>query len=156
MKKQNLVKNFFAFIATGTILIACNTSDPAPLPEELQKLIQNDWKIVDITTPKKAAPGGDSSIRLACMDDDLILFGANGVYELRDGTAKCDSATFYYSNGYWGYKLDTDSIQLATLTPASKYFAWKVLTLNDSVLKVTYMDSINPANKILKTISFKK
>jgi len=156
MKKQNLVKIFFAAFTAGLFLIACNTADSVPLPAEIQKLIQNNWKINDITIPKKAAPGGDSSILLSCMNDDLALFGSNGIFELQDGTAKCDSAAFYYSKGYWGYDLDNDSVQLAVVIPASKYISWKVVTLNDSVLKVTYIDSLTPANKTIKTISFKK
>ena len=156
MKKQNLVKIFFTFLTASVLLMACNSTDPAPLPEEIQKLIQNNWKINDITTPKKTAPGGDSSILLSCMNDDLSLFGSNGIFELQDGTAKCDSTTFYYSKGYWGYDLVNDSVQLAVVNPASKYISWKVVTLNDSVLKVTYIDSLIPANKITKTISFKK
>jgi len=156
MKKQHLLKFLFIAVASSMTIMACNNPDPQPLPEKLQKLIQNEWKINDITVPKKAAPGGDSSIRLTCTNDDLILFGINGVYDFQDGTVKCDSATFNYSKGYWGYDLDNDSVQMAVITPAQKYISWKVLTLNDSVLKVTYIDSVIPANKIIKTISFKK
>lgn len=156
MKKQNLVKYFAVSVLAGLTFSACNNPDPEPLPEKLQKLIQTDWKIADITTPKKNAPGGDSSLLSACMTDDLSLFGTNGVFELRDGTVKCDSTVYNYSNGYWGYKTDVDSIQLAMVNPTSKYVSWKVLTLNDSVLKVTYIDSTVTTNKITKTISFKK
>lgn len=156
MKKQNLIKLILIAAAGSMAMMACNNTDPVPLPEKLQKLIQTDWKINDITVPKKAAPGGDSSIRLTCMNDDLMLFGSNGIYDFQDGTAKCDSTAFKYSKGYWGYDLNNDSVQLAVITPTAKYVSWKVLTLNDSVLKVTYIDSTIPANKIIKTISFKK
>ena len=156
MKKQKLVKYLAVSVLAGLAFGACKNPDPEPLPEKVQKLIQTSWKIADITTPKKDAPGGDSSLLSACMADDLTLFGANGVFELRDGTIKCDSTVFNYSNGYWGYKTDVDSIQLAIVNPSSKYISWKVLTLNDSVLKVTYIDSAVAANKITKTISFKK
>jgi len=155
MKKENLVILSFIFLSSIRLLSACNTTDPAPLPEKIQKLIQTNWKINEITVPKKSG-SGDSSLLLPCMNDDLVLFGTNGVFELQDGTAKCDSANFYYSKGYWGYDLNNDSVQLAVVIPVSKYISWKVLTLNDSVLKVTYVDSLIPANKITKTISFKK
>ncbi|MBG9377611.1 hypothetical protein I5907_15305 [Panacibacter sp. DH6] len=156
MKKQKLVRYLAVSVLAGLAFGACKNPDPEPLPEKVQKLIQTDWKIVDITTPKKETPGGDSSLLSACMTDDMTLFGANGVFELRDGTVKCDSTVFNYSNGYWGYKTDVDSIQLAIVNPASRYVSWKVLTLNDSVLKVTFIDSTVAANKITKTISFKK
>ncbi|QEC66016.1 hypothetical protein FRZ67_01360 [Panacibacter ginsenosidivorans] len=155
MKKQNLLALAIISLSSILLLLACNTPDPAPLPEKIQKLIQTNWKINEITVPKKTG-SGDSSILLSCMNDDLTLFGSNGVFELQDGTLKCDSTNFYYSKGYWGYDLNNDSVQLAVITPASKYISWKVLTLNDSVLKVTYIDSLVPANKITKTISFKK
>ncbi|CAN5556345.1 hypothetical protein BH10BAC2_BH10BAC2_32680 [soil metagenome] len=156
MKKKHLLKFLFIAAAGSMAMMACNNTDPVPPPEKLQKLIQTDWKINDITVPKKTAPGGDSSISLTCSTDDLILFGANGIYDFQDGTAKCDSNIFNYSQGYWGYDLDNDSVQLAVITPTAKYVSWKVLTLNDSVLKATYIDSVVPANKIIKTISFKK
>jgi hypothetical protein len=38
----------------------------------------------EITTPKSGS--GDSSLWLPCMNDDLVLFGTNGVFELQDGT----------------------------------------------------------------------
>lgn len=156
MKEKRLFKFLFIVAAGSMIMMACNNTDPVPLPEKLQKLIQTNWKINDITVPKKTAPGGDSSILQTCSSDDMILFGANGIYDFQDGTAKCDSSIFNYSKGYWGYDLDNDSVQLAVITPVAKYVSWKVLTLNDSVLKVTYTDSVVPANKIIKTVSFKK
>jgi len=155
MKKQKLAWLFFAAFMLNLVLTACNNPDPTPIPEEIQKLIKSGWKIADITVPKKTS-SGDSSILTSCTTDDAILFGANGVFDFQDGTTKCDSTAFNYSKGYWGYDLNNDSIQLAVVTPASKYVSWKVLTLNDSVLKVNYIDSAVPANKILKTLSFKK
>lgn len=156
MQKKHLLKCLLITAAGTMAMMACNNTDPVPLPEKLQKLIQTDWKINDITVPKKTAPGGDSSVLLPCSGDDLILFGANGIYDFQDGTNKCDSGIFNYSKGYWGYDLENDSVQLAVITPTAKYVSWKVLTLNDSVLKVTFIDSVVPANKIIKTISFKK
>lgn len=155
MKRKKLAY----FISVGLILslltIACNNPDPAPIPEKIQKLIQTNWKIKDITVPKEALTG-DSSIITSCTNDDLVVFGSNGVFDFQDGTVKCDSTAFNYSKGYWGYDLNNDSIQLAVVTPASRYVSWKVITLNDSVLQVKYIDSLLPANKILKTISFIK
>jgi len=156
--KQNSIAKFFATAFTGGILLmACNNNtDPAPLPAPVQKLIQNDWKITEITVPKATEPGEDSSISKDCTTDDIIKFYITGTYDFQDGTVKCDSTIFNYSKGYWGYDLTKDSVQIAIISPASRYVSWKVLTLNDSVLKVTYIDSLDVANKVTKTISFKK
>jgi hypothetical protein len=157
MNRKSIAKFFAAAIAGGVLLMACNNNtDPAPLPVPVQNLIQNDWKITDITVPKVTEPGGDSSIRKDCTADDIIKFYITGTYDFQDGTVKCDSSIFSYSKGYWGYDLTKDSVQIAMISPASRYVSWKVITLNDSVLKVTYIDSLDVANKITKTISFKK
>ena len=133
--------------------MACNKDDnPAPVPDKVKKMMF-DWKITNITTPKKNQPEVDSVILKTCMSDDIIRFNATG-FDFQDGTTKCDSSIFYYSKGGWAYKLVEDSIQLGATTPA-KYLSWKVITLNDSILMVKYTDSLNPANKISKTISFK-
>jgi hypothetical protein len=155
MKKKDMYYLLLVAFTITYLLVACSNPDPAPIPEKIQKLIQTNWKIKEITVPKKTSPG-DSSIITSCTADDIILFGSNGVFDFQDGTAKCDSTSFIYSKGYWGYDLDNDSIQLAVVTPASGYISWKVLTLNDSVLQVSYIDSFVAVNKILKTISFKK
>jgi hypothetical protein len=152
MKKKNFVK-IFLVTALGILTMACNNDDPAPLPEPIQKLIQKEWKINEITVPKETNEG-DSSILKSCSNDDIVHFYSSGTFKFDDGTNKCDSSVFYYSEGYWGYDLIKDSIQLASTKPA-EYISWKVQTLNDSVLKVIYTDSLNPAKKLTKTISFK-
>ena len=155
MKKRDLFYLLLIAFTITYLLVACSNPDPAPIPEKIQKLIQTNWKMADITIPKNTS-SGDSSILASCTTDDIILFGSNGVFDFQDGTTKCDSTSFNYSKGYWGYDLNNDSIQLAVVTPASGYVSWKVLTLNDSVLQVNYVDSMVPANKILKTILFRK
>ena len=141
-------------IAAGSLFVACNKDDnPTPVPDKVKKLMV-DWKIDNIVTPKKNQPEVDSVILKACMTDDIIRFNNSG-FDFQDGTAKCDSTVFNYAKWIWAYKIVEDSIQLGATVPA-KYWSWKVITLNDSVLKVKYIDSANPANKMLKTISFKR
>ena len=151
-------KNIFVLLAiaiSGSIILqSCKKDpDPTPVPDKVQKLMK-DWKITNITTPKVGQAGTDSSILKPCMADDVIKFTSTG-FDFQDGTTKCDSTIFYYSKGSWAYNLAADSIQLGATTPA-KYLSWKVITLNDSIMQVKYTDSINPAKKISKTISFKK
>jgi len=157
MKKQKLI-GLFAVAAFGGILFAaCNKNDdPAPVPVQIQRLTQKDWTITAISTPRAGAPAEDSSILKDCMSDDKIKFSMVAGFELQDGTTKCDSTVFPYAKGNWGYRFDSDSIQFLTSAPvANKYSSWKVLTLNDSVLKVRFIDSLNPAQKLTKTVSFK-
>lgn len=153
MNKNNIIRLFAVALISGIVLVSCKKDDnPTPVPDKVKKLMFN-WKITDITTPKVGQPDTDSSILKTCMADDLIKFSGTG-FDFEDGTTKCDSTVFYYSKGNWAYNLVTDSIQLGATTPA-KYLSWKVITLNDSIMRVRYTDSLNPANKISKTISFK-
>jgi hypothetical protein len=151
MIKNNILKLIAVTLTASAIMVACKKDDN-PAPNKANKLLFN-WKITNITTPKASQPETDSTLYKACMSDDVIKFTSTG-FDFQDGTTKCDSTIFNYSKGNWGYKIASDSIQLDATTPA-KYTSWKVITLNDSILKVRYIDSANPAKKITKTISFK-
>ncbi len=143
-----------ATIATSTLFLACEKDETTstPVPDQVKKLMY-DWKITNITTPKKTDPNTDSVISKSCMSDDIIKLMSTG-FDFQDGTNKCDSTVFPYSKGAWAYDLAKDSIRLGSSTP-QKYFSWKVIKLNDSVLQVKYIDSTTPSNKLTKTISFK-
>lgn len=151
MKKVQNSKYLLVGLISLLFMQACKKDNNGPdVPDKVKKLLFN-WRITGITTPSES--GTDSSISKACMSDDLIKFTQAG-FDFDDGAAKCDSTLFFYSKGNWAYKLTDDSIQLAATTP-SKYLSWKVLLLNDSIMKVRYTDSLNPAKKLVKTISFK-
>jgi hypothetical protein len=151
--QKNIVKLLVAAMVSSTLFMACKKDDnPAPVPDKVKKLM-NTWKITAISTPKKNQPDTDSSILKACMGDDVILFN-NAGFDFQDGANKCDSSIFHYGKGSWAYQLTADSIQLNATAPG-KYVSWKVITLNDSLLLVKYTDSLNPANKVVKKISFK-
>jgi hypothetical protein len=151
MKHLSNSKLFFVALIGLSIMQACNKDNNGPqVPDKVKKLMYN-WHITDITVPRES--GADSSISKTCTSDDLAKFTQAG-FDFDDGAAKCDSTLFFYSKGNWTYKLTDDSIQLVATTPA-KYLSWKVLLLNDSIMKVRYTDSLNPAKKLVKTISFK-
>ncbi|CAN5438436.1 hypothetical protein BH11BAC3_BH11BAC3_21590 [soil metagenome] len=153
MIKKNIVPLLVAAVIGGITLQSCKKDDkPAPVPDKVVKLM-HDWKITNITTPKTGQPEVDSSIVKTCSTDDIIKFSQTG-FDFQDGATKCDSTVFPYSKGSWSYNLATDSIQLNATTPA-KYMSWKVTTLNDSIMQVKYIDSLNPLKKLSKTISFK-
>ena len=140
-----------AFCCTA-VFVACSKDPVDNTPDNVKKLM-TDWKITAVSVPKAGTPDTDSSLLKTCMGDDIIRFNAAG-FDFQDGTNKCDSSIFYYSKGSWAYDLAADSIKLGATNPV-KYRSWKVITLNDSILKVKFVDSLNPANKVTKTISFK-
>ncbi|RYZ99602.1 MAG: hypothetical protein EOP47_16335 [Sphingobacteriaceae bacterium] len=151
---QNNITKFIAMLVTGGALLAACKKDGDPLGDKISKIKQS-WKITAISTPKAGQPNVDSSLLKACTTDDIIQFTNTG-FDFKDGATVCDSTVFGYAKGVWAYKLTGDSIQLQTTAPTpAKYIAWKVVTLNDSVMQVRYTDSTNPAKKILKTVSFK-
>lgn len=155
MKRTRFLILMAATITTSTLFFACqkDESDTPPIPDTVKKLMY-DWKITNITTPKKNEANTDSVISKSCMTDDIIKMSATG-FDFQDGTNKCDSTVFPYSKGVWAYDLTKDSIRLGSTTPV-KYLSWKVLKLNDSVLQVKYIDSTTTSNKLVKTISFKR
>ncbi|MBN9299704.1 MAG: hypothetical protein J0I41_22065 [Filimonas sp.] len=154
MKK---IVGFLTLAVAGSILfVACNKDkDETPLPAAIVKLTKGSWKINSITRPKITDPTQDSVISKPCTSDDSIAFAVQGTYVFSDGNTKCDSTIFPYSKGAWQYDLTKDSIRLGATNP-SKYYSWKVLTLNDSVLKVNYIDSTVVTNKVTKTVLFKR
>lgn len=140
----------------GVSMVACSKDDDNAVvpPTKTQLLTQKGWKIKDITIPRITDATKDSSVLKTCAADDLLSFGAT-TYNFSDSTTKCDSALFFYSKGTWQYVQAKDSINLTSTTPAGKFQAWKVVTLNDTLLKVNYTDSSVLTNKVLKTLSFK-
>ena len=153
--KKSIFKILALALVGSTLFMACKKDDnPVDNTPEKVKKLMHDWKITNITTPKKLQPNVDSVLLKACTTDDIIKFSTTG-FDFQDGATKCDSTIFPYSKGNWGYQLANDSIALSATLPA-KYLSWKVITLNDSVLQVKYTDSTNKANKLVKTISFKR
>jgi len=151
--KKNIFKILIVLFSGSALFTACKKDDDVDNTPDKVKKLMHDWKITAITVPKKTDANVDSSIIKTCSSDDLIKFNNSG-FDFQDGTTKCDTSIFYYSKGSWTYDLANDSIKLSATNPA-KYMSWKVLTLNDSILKVKYIDSTDVANKLTKTVSFK-
>ena len=155
MKTKHILGLVFAGIIGSATLVACNkdNSDAPPLPPKIQQLINANWKINNITVPSKVNPAEDSTLLQACTNDDVVIFAITG-YDFQDGATKCDSTIFPYNKGAWNYNLATDSLLLGTAV-ANKVVRWKVTELTDTTLRVKWLDSISPTNKIVKTIKFK-
>ncbi|HOZ79714.1 MAG TPA: hypothetical protein PLY34_17085 [Ferruginibacter sp.] len=152
--KITLLKMLATALCCSIVFVSCKKDDPVDnTPEKVKKMLF-DWKIKSISVPKAGQPTVDSALTKVCMNDDVIRFNKTA-FDFQDAANKCDSTIFYYSKGSWVYDLTNDSLKLNATNPA-KYVSWKVVTLNDSVLKVRFVDSLNPAQKLNKTIEFKK
>lgn len=152
MKTISILKFLAVVVCCTAVFAACKDNDTDPVPDKVKKLM-HDWKITAISVPKSGAPETDSSLLKTCMADDIIKFNSTG-FDFQDGANKCDTSIFYYSKGSWAYDLGADSIKLGATNPV-KYRSWKVILLNDSVMRVKFVDSISPNYKPTKTISFK-
>lgn len=133
---------------------ACDKDDE-PVTAKERQISAKEWKITDITRPKILNTSQDSSIMKACTGDDRLVFGINGntrSFQLKDNTSKCDSTIFFYDNGNWAINGAQDQVQLNGARRTQK---WKILLLNDSIMKVQWRDSISTSNNVLKTISLK-
>ena len=133
---------------------ACDKDDE-PVTAKEKQISAREWKITDITRPKILNISQDSSIMKACTGDDRLVFGLNGntrSVQLKDNISKCDSTIFFYDNGSWAINGAQDQVQL---NGAKRIQKWKILLLNDSIMKVQWRDSISNSNNVLKTISLK-
>ena len=145
---------FFFFLFTLTVFVACKKENKSLTTVEKQ-LSAREWQITSITRPKISNPAEDSSIAKNCSTDDRLTFGINGnsrSFQFKDNSAKCDTTIFQYDNGAWLLNSSENNLQL---NGAIRLQNWKILLLNDSILKVQWLDSISTSNKVLKTITLK-
>ena len=129
--------------------------DDEPLNAKEKQISARGWRITDITRPKISDISRDSSIMKVCTSDDRLFFGSDGTnrfFQLQDNVSKCDSTVFFYDNGNWALNGAQDQLQL---NGAKRTQKWKILLLNDSIMKVRWRDSLSTSNNILKTISLK-
>lgn len=140
-------------IAAAVALVSCekDNNEPSPITKE-QLLVTSEWKITDITRKSLTNILQDSSILKSCHTDDRFLFASSKGFQFKDNTAKCDSLILQYDAGTWKFNNTQDVLEI---TGQKKVQIWKVLTLNDSIMKVQWMDSVSASNKVLKTLSFK-
>lgn len=155
--KQMIPKSLYATVVLAGLLAGLQSCDKeeTTLTAKEKQLTAREWKITDITRKKTTDPTQDSSIHKACTTDDRLVFSMNGnnrSFQLKDNTAKCDSAIFFYDNGNWAFNNLQDQIQL---TGAKRTQQWKILLLNDSILRVQWRDSLSTTNNVLKIISLK-
>lgn len=149
--KRIALKLSLPLLLITTLAVSCDKDDDDPTLRESQLTVR-EWKITDITRKKINDPATDSSIKKACTNDDRLVFTLGHGYQLKDDVTKCDTAIFAYGSGSWNFNNGETELQLSGGSRAQK---WKLLTLNDSILKVEWRDSISTTNNVLKVISLK-
>jgi hypothetical protein len=152
------MKKINSILILGTLCLiyfaACKKTDNGPdLSIQERQLTSHIWQLKSLTIPATEDPSVDSSITQPCSDSALMAFDINKVYQLADvSKGGCDSAILPYSQGNWALSAGNDTLWLQS----SRNLAWKLTTLNDTLLKATFRDSISPTENWLKTITLKK
>lgn len=149
MKNKNLILS----LAIISILFAsCNKNPDTPqLTPEEKAITGHIWKLESLTVPK-SDESADSSITNSCSDSALIAFNISHLFQFADASKNgCDTSIVPYDKGNWAFSAGKDSVLLT----GTRSFVWKIITLNDTLFKATFRDSISPEKNSVKTIILK-
>lgn len=151
MKKEMMILSFGLL---GLIIIsACNKSNGPSLTANEQKLSAKTWRLNKLTMPQVNNPLVDSSITSACSDSALAAFDGYHNFQIASFSKQaCDSISIPYDLGVWSFNHTEDSLFLKGKRMSR---AWKIITLNDTIVKATYKDSLSPSKVWMKTITLK-
>jgi hypothetical protein len=144
-----------ASLLTLTSLVfhaSCDKDDDVNYTAKETQLMAREWKITEITRKSLNNPNQDSVIQKDCSADDRLAFTSNKQFQFKDGNSRCDTTIFQYDNGSWAF---ANNETVLKLTGSKRVQNWNIVTFNDSILKVQWLDSIATDNKVLKTISLK-
>lgn len=145
MLKKHLRVSAAAILTIGMFLSACNKDEsggPA-IPPEQSKLTAHTWSLSKATLTDSAVT--DSSFYTSCMADDSLHFGKDKKFTFSDGTTVCDSTALPYGSGNWTLNTGKDTLSLKY---SDTTLMWKIESLTDSTLQISYPDSIG--NKAFK------
>lgn len=149
--KQNLPL-YILSVSVMTALVSCDKEDRNEPSSQEKYLTAKEWKIQNITRKSIRNPNQDSSILKSCSSDDLLAISTTKQFLLKDGSNKCDSTILAYDSGNWDYQAAQNVL---LLKGSKKVQKWQIQTLNDSILKVQWLDSVSATSKVLKTIHLK-
>lgn len=133
------------------IFASCKDKGPELTPSE-QILTSKVWKLKSITVPQITDPSKDSSIAKECTETALFAFDRQHTFNVTDVAGNCDSTIIPYGSGSW-QMFSTDSLYLSRKAYSQ---AWKLKTLNDSVVVAVFKDSIAPNSVWIKTLTLNK
>lgn len=113
------------------------------MPAKDELLTSHDWKITALTIPSVINPSSDSSVLISCDIESRLQFSSGYTYNFTNNTSGgCSNSLFKYGTGTWRYDIIDDSLHFTSNT---LQFTWKVYELSDTLLKVSYKDSISSA-----------
>jgi len=149
MKNKNLILSLGIFCV---VFAACDkTPDMPQLTQQEKALTGHIWKLQSLTVPKSDA-STDSSITKSCSDSALIAFNMSHLFQFADASkGGCDTSIVPYDKGNWAFSAGKDSVLLT----GKRSFVWKIITLNDTLFKATFRDSVSPEKNSVKTITLK-
>ncbi|MGN6531999.1 MAG: hypothetical protein ACTHK0_09625 [Ginsengibacter sp.] len=150
------MKNKLSILSLGIFCIVFASCDKTPempqLTAQEKALSGHVWKLQSLTVPQSTNPSVDSSITKPCSDSALMAFNMSHLYQLADASkGGCDTSIVPYDKGSWAFSSGNDSLILT----GNRKFVWKIVTLNDTLFKATFRDSISPEKNSLKTIILK-
>jgi virulence-associated protein VapD len=136
------------------IFASCNKSNNGPsLTANEQHLSSRTWKLNGLTMPKVSNPLVDSSITSPGSDSTLAAFDAYHNFQIANFSKQTsDSISIPYDLGTWAFNNTQDSLYLQGKKMSR---IWKIIQLNDTIVKATYKDSLSPSKVWIKTITLK-
>ena len=149
MKNKNLL--LFLSIITVSLFACEKTENGTALTPQERALTNKVWKLKSLTVPKVNESTQDSSITKPCSDSALMAFDLFNQFQLAYHSKSCDSLIVPYDKGIWKLSADNDTLYLR----GRRTLAWKIESLNDTILKATFRDSISPDKNVVKKITLK-
>ena len=122
--------SFFSFI----LLISCSKKDDT-VDRNTGLLIQSSWKFENygLDENNNGAIEDAENGMLACEEDDIFTFNANGTGVFARGSVPCDMGEPATTNFNWS--LSNNGTELAIFAAPEK-----INKLDESILEVYYMD----------------
>lgn len=133
----------FTLLALSAVLslAACSKKDDTTTPStpstpttSVTPTFIGKWKTETITSdvPVKVHGVMTTDILEACQNDDLWSFKDGGVWEIDEGTVKCNSSNSQISYSQWTKSNDTLILGISTKLP------FKILAVDATTLKMSY------------------
>lgn len=150
MLKNHLRIGAVAILTLGMFMSACNKDDSGGpvVPSEQSRLTAHTWSLSGATLSDSAVT--DSSFYTSCMADDSLNFKKDKSFKFSDGATTCDTTALPYGSGSWTLNAAKDTLSMKY---SDTTLSWKIESLTDSTLQVSYPDSIG-TKAFRKKVSF--
>ncbi|MDX9750157.1 MAG: lipocalin family protein [Flavobacteriales bacterium] len=166
------------FLCAGTMFLAGCSKDDDPQPDSnnngglivgggdgggggggggqttVQQLCDKNYKLT-VSTISPAFQGTTDYLSLMepCNTDDILRFSQDGTFTWDEGPSMCDPNGQQSVSGNWTL---TNNNALLTLTAGGQSLAWNVVTINGTILKVTWQAQDQQGNSYTLTDTWTK